>query len=503
VGARRGSRPPHGAAGGHDTEAYARIYENPFVAPSVAPRSTFAVDVDHASYSNVRRFLSEGRLPPADAVRIEELVNYFTYEDPAPAGGAPLAITTEVGRAPWAPGHRLVRVALQARRVPAASLPPSNLVFLIDVSGSMRPANRLPLVQQAFRLLVNQLRPQDRVALVVYAGAAGLVLPSTPGSEKARILAALDGLEAGGSTAGGAGLQLAYDVAREHHRPGVNSRVVLATDGDFNVGVSSDAEMVRLVERRREEGTSLTVLGVGSGNLKDAKMEQLADRGNGNYAYLDNLLEAQKALVHEMGGTLVTVAKDVKLQVEFNPRLVAGYRLLGYENRALRDEDFNDDAKDAGEIGAGHAVTALYEVIPVGAPDAARVRGVDPLRYAAPAAGASADDDEGARSAGADELLHVRLRYKEPAGGASRLLARAVGAAPRARPSADFAFASAVAMYGLALRESEHRGAGTLAGAAAIARGSLGADAGGYRAEFVRLAETAARLRGEALTAER
>jgi Ca-activated chloride channel family protein len=278
----------------------------------------------------------------------------------------------------------------------------------------------------------------------------------------------------------------------------VNSRVVLATDGDFNVGVSSDAELVRLVERRREEGTSLTVLGVGSGNLKDAKMEQLADRGNGNYAYLDNLLEAQKALVHELGGTLVTVAKDVKLQVEFNPRLVAGYRLLGYENRALRDEDFNDDAKDAGEIGAGHAVTALYEVIPVGAPDAARVRGVDPLRYAQ-----AADDGAAPRRAGPDELLHVRLRYKDPAGGASRLVERAVAAAPSARPSTDFAFASAVAMYGLALRESEHRGTGTLADAAALARRSLGSDAGGYRAEFVRLAETAARLRGEALTAER
>ncbi|CAA9317427.1 MAG: Putative von Willebrand factor, vWF type A domain protein STM2315, partial [uncultured Gemmatimonadaceae bacterium] len=348
----------------YNTEAYARIYENPFASPRVAPLSTFSIDVDHAAYANVRRFIAEGRRPPADAVRVEELLNYFTYDNPAPAGDAPFSVTSEVGRAPWSPGHQLVRIALQARRIPTEALPPSNLVFLIDVSGSMAPPDKLPLVKQAFRLLVNELRPQDRVAIVVYAGAAGLVLPSTPGSEKARILAALDRLEAGGSTAGGAGLRLAYDVARAHQRRGVNSRVVLATDGDFNVGESSDAAMVRLVEQRRDEGTALTVLGVGTGNLKDAKMEQLADKGNGNYAYLDNLLEAQKALVQEMGGTLVTVAKDVKLQVEFNPRRVAGYRLIGYENRALRDEDFNDDAKDAGELGAGHAVTALYELIP-------------------------------------------------------------------------------------------------------------------------------------------
>lgn len=494
------------AATGHprrayNTEGYARIDENPFVRARVAPLSTFSIDVDHASYANVRRFLAQGQRPPADAVRIEELVNYFPYDNAAPRGAAPFAVTTEVGRAPWAPAHPLVRVALQARRVPRRELPPGNLVFLIDVSGSMQPANKLPLVRQALRLLVNELRPVDRVAIVVYAGAAGVVLPSTPGSDKARILDALDRLEAGGSTAGGAGLRLAYDVAREHHRRGANSRVILATDGDFNVGESSDAAMVRLVERRREEGTALTVLGVGEGNLQDAKMEQLADRGNGNYAYLDTLLEAQKALVHEMGGTLVTVAKDVKVQVEFNPRHVAAYRLLGYENRALRAEDFNDDARDAGELGAGHAVTALYELIPVGAPDAAGVRGVDPLRYRAPRVPARpiVDGTSAVEGGGGDELLFVKLRYKRPAGGPSVRLTHALPASAlrvRRAPSADLTFASAVAMFGLVLRDSEHRGGGTLTAAAALARRSLGSDPGGYRAEFVRLAEQAARLVG-------
>jgi Ca-activated chloride channel family protein len=417
-----------------NTEAYDRIYENPFIAVRTAPLSTFSIDVDHASYSNVRRFLTSGQRPPADAVRIEELVNYFTYSYPSPEGDQPFSVSTEVASAPWSSGHQLVRVGLQGRRIPTAALPASNLVFLIDVSGSMQPPNKLPLVKQAFRLLVNQLRAEDRVAIVVYAGAAGLVLPSTSGSEKERILAAIDRLEAGGSTAGGEGLRLAYDVARAHHRRGANNRVVLATDGDFNVGESSDAAMVRLIEQRREEGTYLTVLGVGTGNLKDSKMEQLANKGNGNYAYLDNLLEAQKALVHEMGGTLVTIAKDVKLQVEFNPARVAAYRLIGYENRLLRDEDFNDDAKDAGELGAGHAVTALYEVIPVGAADAGRARGVDPLRYERPDAPAGPAANEGARrAAGGDELLFIKLRYKHPDGGPSRLLTHAVPAAS-ARP---------------------------------------------------------------------
>jgi Ca-activated chloride channel family protein len=331
-----------------NTEAYARIEENRFLAASANPLSTFSIDVDAASYSNVRRFLSQGTLPPADAVRLEELVNYFSYTYPDQTINHPFAVSTEVGPCPWAAEHRLVRIGLQAKRFATQDLPASNLVFLIDVSGSMQSEDKLPLVKQAFRALVQELRPQDRVAIVVYAGAAGLVLPSTSGADKATILEAIDRLEAGGSTAGGAGLKLAYDVARENYLPEGNNRLILATDGDFNVGVSSDAEMIRLVETRREEGTFLTVLGFGTGNLKDTKMEQMADKGNGHYAYIDNFREAHKVFVREFGGTLFTVAKDVKIQVEFNPAKVQAYRLLGYENRLLSKEDFADDKKDAG-----------------------------------------------------------------------------------------------------------------------------------------------------------
>ena len=362
-----------------NTESYAHIADNPFLDARSHALSTFSIDVDRASYSNVRRFLAQGQLPPKDAVRIEELVNYFPYEYRAPRGREPFAVHTEVAPAPWNRAHRLVRVGLQGRVVDAERLPPSNFVFLVDVSGSMQSPDKLPLVRQSLLLLVDELRPEDRVAIVVYAGAAGLVLPSTPGSRKARIREAIDALQAGGSTAGGAGIRLAYDVAREHHVRGGNNRVILATDGDFNVGPSSDAELVRLIEQKREQGTFLTVLGYGTGNLKDSKMEQLADKGNGNYAYVDGLLEARKVLVREMGGTLHTIAKDVKVQVEFNPARVQSYRLIGYENRALRNEDFADDRKDAGELGAGHSVTALYEVVPVGAPRAARPP--EPLRY--------------------------------------------------------------------------------------------------------------------------
>ncbi|HEU4456873.1 MAG TPA: von Willebrand factor type A domain-containing protein, partial [Longimicrobium sp.] len=336
-----------GAAGrlpeGFDTEDYAKIDENPFLAARANPLSTFAIDVDAASYSNVRRFLREGRLPPRDAVRIEELVNYFTYDYPDPSGEHPFSVVAEVGECPWNPAHRLVHIGLQGRRMDARDLPPSNLVFLVDVSGSMQPENKLPLVKRSLRMLVEQLRPQDRISLVVYAGAAGVVLEGASGDRREEILEAVERLEAGGSTAGGAGIRLAYDVARRQHREGGNNRVVLATDGDFNVGVSSDAEMFRLVEEKREQGTFLTVLGFGMGNLKDNKLEGLADRGNGNYAYIDDLMEARKVLVSEMGGTLFTIAKDVKLQVEFNPARIASYKLIGYENRLLAREDFNDD----------------------------------------------------------------------------------------------------------------------------------------------------------------
>jgi Ca-activated chloride channel family protein len=466
-----------------NTEAYATIDENAFRAVAQHPLSTFSADVDRASYANVRRFLMEGQRPPVDAVRIEEMINYFPYERPARRGDAPITVATEVADAPWRAGHRLLRIGLSTPPVDLRGAPAGNLVFLIDVSGSMSDPDRLPLVKRSLRLLVDQLREDDRVAIVVYAGAAGLVLPSTRGTERRTILDAIERLEAGGSTAGGAGLRLAYDVARRNFIRGGNNRVILATDGDFNVGVSSDAEMVRLVEEKRREGTFLTVLGFGRGNLKDSKMEQLADRGNGNYAYIDNLLEARKVLVSEMGGTLLTVAKDVKLQVEFNPARVRAYRLIGYENRLLADEDFNDDAKDAGEMGAGHTVTALYEIVPVGV--RTPVRGVDPPRYRAPAGAAPAPMRGG-------ELAFVKVRYKLPDGDASRLLehpVRETGAAA----SADLSFAAAVAGFGMLLRESEHRGTLTLDQVVRLAERSRGADPEGYRAEFVRLA----RLFGE------
>jgi Ca-activated chloride channel family protein len=467
-----------------NTEEYGHTEENPFLAVSAHPLSTFSVDVDRASYSNVRRFLTQGQLPPSDAVRIEELVNYFPYDYAAPEGDAPLAIHTELGPAPWKPAHRLLRIGLQARRIDLRGLPPSNLVFLIDVSGSMDMPNKLPLLKSSLALLVNTLRPQDRVAIVVYAGSAGLVLPSTPGTEKATMLAAIDRLEAGGSTAGGAGIKRAYDEAVANFIRGGNNRVILATDGDFNVGVSSDGELVRLIEDRRKSGVFLTVLGFGEGNLKDSKMEQLADHGNGNYAYIDNLLEAKKTLVHELGGTLYTVAKDVKIQIEFNPAHVRAYRLIGYENRLLADEDFADDTKDAGEIGSGHSVTALYEVIPVGTETDVNVRVPDSLRYQSP----RTPRREG------PELGFVKVRYKAPDGERSRLITYPVLDTETRTPTPDFRFQSAVAEFGLLLRGSAFRESASFEDAIARARTSLGADPDGYRAEFVRLAEAAQSL---------
>jgi Ca-activated chloride channel homolog len=471
-----------------NTESYTAIDENRFLAAVAHPLSTFSIDVDAASYSNVRRFLSEGTLPPKDAVRLEELVNYFPYGYADETGRHPFAVNTEVGPCPWAPAHRLVRIGLQAPRVAVRDLPPSNLVFLIDVSGSMLSPDKLPLVQQAFRALVRELRAEDHVAIVVYAGAAGLVLPATSGADKATILDAIDRLQAGGSTAGGAGLRLAYDVAREHFDAEGNNRVLLATDGDFNVGVSSDAEMVRLVEQRREDGTFLTVLGFGSGNLKDSKMEQMADKGNGHFAYIDSFREARKVFVQEFGATLFTVAKDVKLQVEFNPARVQSYRLLGYENRLLAREDFADDRKDAGELGAGRAVTALYEVVPAG-DDGLATRG-DSLTYqqitVRPAARRSA------------ELLTLRLRYKDPHGTTSRLLEAPVLDRGGAAASEDMRFASAVAEFALLLRDSEHKGRASYEQVLALARGARGADPEGYRAEFIGMVETARALGGGA-----
>jgi Ca-activated chloride channel family protein len=469
-----------------NTEEYGHKDENPFLAVSAHPLSTFSIDVDRASYSNARRFLLGGQAPPRDAVRIEELVNYFPYEYSGPTGDDPVAIHTELGPAPWKPRHQLLRIGLQARRVDLRGLPASNLVFLLDVSGSMATPNKLPLVKSSITMLVNNLRREDRVAIVVYAGSAGLVLPSTPGDEKAKILEAIDRLEAGGSTAGGAGIKRAYDEAVANYIRGGNNRVILATDGDFNVGVSSDGELVRLIEEKRKSGVFLTVLGFGMGNLKDSKLEQLADHGNGNYAYIDNLLEARKTLVHEMGGTLFTVAKDVKIQVEFNPARVRAYRLIGYENRLLADEDFTDDTKDAGEMGAGHSVTALYEIVPTGAETDVTIRMPDSLRYqSVPAPRGGADRRE---------LGFVKVRYKQPDGDRSRLLTLPVSSEPARSPSPEFRFQTAVAEFGLLLKGSEHRGTASFEGVIAAARASLGADPDGYRAEFVRLAEAAQSL---------
>ena len=462
-----------------NTESYAHIDENDFKLVSASPLSTFSIDVDRASYANVRRFLQDGERPPVDAVRIEEMINYFPYEWGDVAGEHPFAVTTEVTQAPWKREHRLVRIGLHAPSVDIRHLPPGNLVFLLDVSGSMNSPDKLPLLKKAFALLVDQLRPQDRVAIVVYASATGLVLPSTPGNQHEEILAALERLQAGGSTAGGAGLKLAYETAREHYIDGGNNRIILATDGDFNVGPSSDGEMVRLIEKERESGTFLTVLGFGTGNLKDSKMEQIADHGNGNFHYVDGLLEARKVLVEEMGGTLLTLAKDVKLQIEFNPARVAGYRLIGYENRLLADEDFNDDTRDAGELGAGHTVTALYEVVPAGV--TVPREEVDELRY-------QPQPDDPPLSEFEDEMLYVKVRYKDPDGAKSKLLEQAV-ADRTGMPSTDFRFATAVAGFGMLLRDSPHAGTLTLDDIVSLAEEGKGHDPRGYRGEFIRLVE--------------
>lgn len=472
-----------------NTESYAYISENGFRTVADHPLSTFSIDVDRASYSNLRRFLTQGQKPPVDAIRVEEMINYFTYDYPDATGEHPFSVTTNVMPAPWNRDHRLVRIGVQGRRIDMSEAPASNLVFLLDVSGSMASPDKLPLLKQAFRMLVAELRPQDRVAIVVYAGAAGLVLPSTSGGEKETILEALSSLEAGGSTAGGAGIRLAYNVAQEHFIDGGNNRIVLATDGDFNIGASSDAEMIRLIERKRESGTFLTVLGFGTGNLKDSKMEQIADHGNGNYAYIDSALEAKKVLVTEMGGTLLTIAKDVKIQAEFNREHVAEYRLVGYENRLLANEDFNNDKKDAGELGAGHSVTVLYEVVPVGVSSGEGA--VDPLRYGQPAAQTEEDPSEFS-----DEMMFVKLRYKAPDGDRSTLLTHAVaprGAAESVR-SSDLGFVAAVAGFGMLLRESPHAGDLSLEDVLQLARAGVGEDAEGYRSEFVRLVERAQSL---------
>ncbi|HWP08436.1 MAG TPA: von Willebrand factor type A domain-containing protein [Polyangiaceae bacterium] len=478
-----------------NTESYSPLGENAFLSVGEHPLSTFSSDVDTASYSNARRFLGDGQLPPKDSIRVEEWLNYFSYAYAPPVGDAPVAIHTEVSECPWQPAHRLVRIGIKARPIEQAAVPPRNLVFLVDVSGSMMPANKLPLLKNGLAMLTRTLRPQDQVAMVVYAGSSGLALPATPGSKQNEILTALGALEAGGSTNGGQGIELAYRIAQEHFVKGGINRVVLATDGDFNVGTTSEGELVRLIEEKRKTGVFLTVLGFGDGNLKDSTMELLADKGNGNYAYIDSASEARKVLVREAGSTLVTVAKDVKLQAEFNPARVQSYRLVGYEDRLLADQDFNDDKKDAGDMGAGHSVTALYEVVPVGAPaPAGQPPAVSPLKYQSGSTLAPASS----RS----ELLTVSVRYKAPQGNTSSKISEVVVDQPEpfASASADHRFAAAVAEFAQILRGSPAVAGQTLAGAKKMAQAALTADATGDRRELLSLIEHARGLGKEPLS---
>ena len=482
----RGSRSAYAPM---SAETYAPIQENGFQNPYKTPLSTFSIDIDAASYSNVRRFINNGGLPPKDAVRVEEMINYFDYEYPQPKGKDPVNIITEIANAPWNPNHKLIQIGLQGRKIATDNLPASNLVFLIDVSGSMNTPNKLPLLVSSFKLLTDQLRPNDKVAIVVYAGSSGLALPSTAGNDKAKIKDALNGLSAGGSTAGGAGIELAYKIASQNFIKGGNNRVILATDGDFNVGASSDRDMQSLIEEKRKTGIFLTVLGYGMGNVKDSKMEILADKGNGNYAYIDNISEARKVLINEFGGTLFTIAKDVKLQVEFNPDKVQAYRLIGYENRLLEDKDFNDDRKDAGEMGAGHTVTALYEVIPTGI-KSNFAGSVDDLKY---------QGNKKIRN-GSKEMLTVKLRYKAPDGNSSKLLQEAVidRSVPFESASTNFKFAASVAEFGMLLRGSDFKQAASFDHVIRTASKTMGADQEGYRSEFIKLAKSA-RLMAEDL----
>ncbi len=464
-------------------EAYDSVIENDFLRPADHPLSTFSIDVDTASYANVRRMLVAGQRPPPGAVRIEELVNYFPYAYAPPSGNDPFAVHLEVAACPWSLEHRLVRIGLKGREVAKADRPSGNLVFLLDVSGSMDQPNKLPLVQASMELLLGELSGRDKVAIVVYAGASGLVLPPTSCDRRADIVAAIETLQAGGSTNGAAGIELAYQTAKEAFVPGGTNRVILCTDGDFNVGVTSQDELVRLVETKAKDGIFLSVLGFGMGNLKDSTLEKLADKGNGNYGYIDDEKEARKSLVEQAGGTLVTIAKDVKIQVEFNPAQVAAYRLIGYENRVLAAQDFNDDKKDAGEIGAGHTVTALYEVVPAGKP--VQTPSVDPLRYQT---GSSLTGD-----AASGETLTVKLRWKQPDGDVSTKAETTLKdfGASYDKASPDFKFAASVAAFGMLLRNSAYKGTTNAEGIVELANEGVGDDPGGYRREFVTLVQKA------------
>ncbi len=467
-----------------NTETYAPIVENDFITATTEPVSTFSIDVDGAAYSNMRRFINDGMLPPPDAVKIEEMINYFNYNYPQPEGPHPFSITTEYGQCPWNAKHQMVMIGLQGEKVEAEELPANNLVFLLDVSGSMEDADKLPLLKSAFKLLVKELREEDRVSIVVYAGAAGVVLPPTSGAHKDNILDALNNLNAGGSTAGGEGIELAYKMAEKHFMKKGNNRVILATDGDFNVGLSDDDGLVKLIEEKRNKGVFLSVLGFGTGNYQDAKMEKIADNGNGNFSYIDNIMEAKKVLVTEMGGTLLTIAKDVKIQIEFNPSKVQAYRLIGYENRLLANRDFNDDTKDAGELGAGHTVTALYEIIPAGTNETVAE---EPLKYQRTVL----DDTYN------NEILTVKFRYKKPNGHKSRLIKKSLQTTQIHPVSNNFKFATSVAEFGLLLRNSKYKGNAGFQQLLQRAKHAKGKDIEGYRSEFVKLVETVSLMQND------
>jgi Ca-activated chloride channel family protein len=478
-----------------NTENYNPINETGFQMVGQQAVTTFSVDVDRAAYSNMRRFVNSGQMPPIDAVRIEEMINYFEYDYPQPAAGRPVSVTTEMTDSPWNKGLKLLHIGLQAKTVSSKNLPPSNLVFLIDVSGSMSDENKLPLLKQAFKLLADQLRAEDKISIVVYAGAAGVILPPTSGADKMKIREALESLEAGGSTAGGEGIEMAYKLAKENFLPKGNNRVILATDGDFNVGISSEGELQRLIEEKRKAGIYLSIMGFGMGNYKDSHIETLADKGNGNYAYIDNIQEARKEFVQEFGGTLFTVAKDVKIQIEFNPTHVQAYRLIGYENRALKNEEFHDDKKDAGDMGSGHTVTAIYEIVPAGVQSDYLAK-TDALKY----------QQNNASGAGkTDEMLTIKIRYKNPDSEKSMLFDQPVrySLKPISACSENLRFASSVAEFGLLLRNSEFKGTSSYADVIARAKGAFGKDDEGYRSEFVRLVKTAQTLDNRKETARK
>ena len=469
-----------------NTEEYGRIYENEFKDVKQNPLSTFSIDVDNASYANVRRFINNSRMPHKDAVRIEEMINYFTYDYPEPKGIHPFTITTEVSVCPWNKDHQLIHIGLQGKRLNYEDLRPCNLVFLVDSSGSMSSPNKLPLLQKSLKLLLEKLDDRDKVAIVAYAGSAGLVLPSTPATKKENIINALDQLQAGGSTAGGAGIQLAYKVAKENLITDGNNRVILCTDGDFNVGVSSSGDLVRLIEEKRKDDIYITICGFGMGNYKDSRMEQISNAGNGNYFYIDNIQEAKKVFVKEMRANLFTIAKDVKIQVEFNPTKIKAYRLVGYENRVLANEDFEDDKKDAGELGAGHTVTALYELIPAGSGE--KVKKTGDLKYQE-----TKIKDTAASSA---EIMTVKFRYKPPKEEKSKLIEHPVTDPDisLAKSSNNYRFSAAVAGFGMLLRDSKFKGNLTYDTIIELAKASKGKDPEGYRAEFIRLVETCSLL---------